>query len=134
MYAIAFVFAGIFLGFFARRTFLPGLAARILMPLIYALLFCMGVLIGADETVMAGLHTLGLQGVTLAVATLLGSVVCVALVDRFLVNGRAGLTDGNGGKEENHVGHRGIGMQGRDRTSSDATGDAGTPEGGEERA
>lgn len=82
MFALAFMFAGMLIGFLLRKTVLPGLISRLLLPIICALLFAMGVLIGANHMVMDNLHTLGLHGVILALATTAASALCVALICR----------------------------------------------------
>ena len=82
MFALAFMFAGMLLGFLLRKTLLPGLVSRLLLPIICALLFAMGVLIGANPMVMDNLHTLGFHGLVLALATTTASALCVALICR----------------------------------------------------
>ncbi len=80
MFALAFMFLGILIGFLLRNTAFPVLVARCVMPVILALLFCMGVLIGANDTIMNNLPSLGLSGLVLAASTLAGSVACVSLI------------------------------------------------------
>ncbi len=66
MFALAFMFLGMALGFLLRACPLPGLVSRLVMPFILALLFCMGALIGGNESLMASLPALGARGLALA--------------------------------------------------------------------
>ena len=82
MFALAFMFAGILVGYLFRKTPFPGRIAGLLTAIICALLFAMGMPIGANPMVMNNLDTLGLRGLGLALATTAGSVVCVFLICR----------------------------------------------------
>lgn len=82
MYALAFMFLGMAAGFLLRTTPFPALAGRLLTPLICALLFAMGVLIGENGQVMAALPALGLKACVLAASTLAGSVLATLLLLR----------------------------------------------------
>ncbi len=76
------MFAGIAIGYFLRETKAAAFFCRLVMPCILALLFCMGALIGNNRAIMDNLDTLGLQGLMLAVATMIGSSLVVTLVVR----------------------------------------------------
>jgi len=81
---ISCIFIGIALGLLLKRTVLPRLADRLFMPIVCALLFAMGYVTGGNAELMANLPTLGLQALLLAVAAIIGSVVCVCLLCRIL--------------------------------------------------
>ncbi len=82
MFALLFMFAGIALGYLLRETRAAAFFCRLVMPCILALLFCMGALIGNNRAIMDNLDTLGLQGLMLACATMIGSSLVVTLVVR----------------------------------------------------
>ena len=88
---ISCIFLGIALGLILKRTVLPKLAERLFMPIVCALLFAMGCVAGGNGELMANLPALGLQALALAVAAIIGSVLCVCLVSRFLPPPAAGL-------------------------------------------
>lgn len=77
MFALCFMFLGMFLGYLLRERRVSAWCCRLVMPCILALLFCMGVLIGSNDVIMDNLHGLGLLGAVLAIATLAGSVLAV---------------------------------------------------------
>ncbi|MDO5536142.1 MAG: LysO family transporter [Desulfovibrionaceae bacterium] len=76
------MFLGMFAGYLLRHSPVSAWICRLVMPCILALLFCMGFLIGGNDTIMDNLHTLGLQGAALACATLVGSVIAVLVIVR----------------------------------------------------
>lgn len=82
MFALAFMFAGMALGFLLRKTPLPALAARLLIPITCAMLFALGLAIGANPMIMNSLDSLGVQGLTFAVAGMIGSALVVSLICR----------------------------------------------------
>ncbi len=88
MFALGFMFLGMLAGYLLRHTKIPALICRLVMPLILALLFCMGVLIGDNPAIMDNLHGLGLQGAVLAAATLAASLITVLLICRFVTGDR----------------------------------------------
>lgn len=82
MFALAFMFAGMAIGFILRNTPVPALAARLLVPITCAMLFALGLAIGGNSMIMESLHTLGVQGLTFAVAGMTGSALAVSLICR----------------------------------------------------
>ena len=88
---ISCIFIGIALGLLLKRTALPKLADRLFMPIVCALLFAMGYVTGGNAELMANLPTLGLQALLLAGATIVGSVLCVCLIGRFLPSPEGGF-------------------------------------------
>ena len=82
MFALAFMFAGIALGLLLRKTPIPALASRLLVPITCAMLFALGLAIGTNPMIMGSLDSLGLQGLTFAVACMVGSALVVSLFCR----------------------------------------------------
>ena len=82
MFALAFMFAGIALGLLLRKTPIPALASRLLVPITCAMLFALGLAIGANPVIMGSLDSLGLQGLAFAVAGMVGSALVVSLFCR----------------------------------------------------
>lgn len=50
---------------------------------IYALLFTLGVRLGADEVLLRAIHILGFQGLVLGICCTMGSAACVMVLERF---------------------------------------------------
>lgn len=71
---IAFMLAGIVVGY-ALRSIKISFIHRIILTLIWVLLFLLGLEVGANETVVRQFGTLGLQALLLATGGTLGSVV-----------------------------------------------------------
>ncbi len=81
------MFFGIFLGYLLRKTTLAQIPCRLVMPCIFALLFCMGVLIGNNKEIMNNLGSLGIEGLLIAVASLVGSCLVVTIISRIFLKG-----------------------------------------------
>ncbi len=101
MFALAFMFLGILLGWLLRATRLPGLLSRLVMPCILSLLFFMGVVIGGNPAIMDNLPSLGMQGAVMAVATIAGSVVVVTIITRLFARDYAPAGQSQQGSEKN---------------------------------
>ncbi len=71
---IALMFAGMLVGFLLRKQRLAGVQ-RMITLLIWALLFLLGVEVGANEHLIQSLPTLGVEAMVLTVAGLLGSLL-----------------------------------------------------------
>ncbi len=71
---IAFMLAGIAFGY-ALRSIKISFIQRIIITLVWVLLFLLGLEVGANETVVRQFGTLGLQAFMLAAGGTLGSVV-----------------------------------------------------------
>lgn len=82
MFALAFMFAGMLVGFLLRKTSIPGHIARFFLPIVCALLFAMGMLIGSNPMIMGTLHTLGLHGFFMAFFSMAGSAITVSIICR----------------------------------------------------
>lgn len=65
---------GILLGWLFRKRKLPFLG-KVINVLIWVLLFLLGVEVGSDERIVNGIATLGLEGIAIAVAAVIGSVL-----------------------------------------------------------
>jgi uncharacterized membrane protein YbjE (DUF340 family) len=80
---IGIFIAGISLGFVLRgHQSLLRLGARLADLALYALLFILGLSLGMDKHLMAHLPRLGLTGLVLALAALVGSVACAVFFAR----------------------------------------------------
>jgi uncharacterized membrane protein YbjE (DUF340 family) len=77
--------AGTLLGYFLRRYERPtSVAGRVSTMLVFALLFLLGLSVGANETITANFHHLGLEAMALSLASLTGSVMFAWLLYRRL--------------------------------------------------
>ena len=71
---ITLMLAGILAGWLLRERRIQ-VVRRCITPLIWLLLFLLGVEVGGNERIIRGLHTLGLEALAIAVAGTLGSVL-----------------------------------------------------------
>ena len=80
---ISCMLTGFIVGFLSRnkRISLPG---RAITPLVWILLFMLGVTIGSDKQLMPALSQLGLQAVAIGFLTTLGSCVGAWLLWNFI--------------------------------------------------
>lgn len=78
--------AGIVFGYLIQsRERLVMLFNKSTLGVIFLLLFFMGVSVGGNNEVMSNLDTIGLRGLQLAVATILGSVILAWVVYKFVL-------------------------------------------------
>ena len=49
---------------------------KIITLLIWVLLFLLGIDVGGNETIIKGLHTLGLEALIITLAAVIGSILC----------------------------------------------------------
>lgn len=76
---ISIMLAGVLVGWMLRKHLLSWLSA-VVTALVWLLLFLLGIEAGGNPQVMAGLSTLGMEALTIAVAGLLGSCVLSLLL------------------------------------------------------
>ena len=72
---IGLMFGGIAVGYWFRRVDLLQKISKSIFYTILLLLFFLGVSVGANETIMNNLDTLGIEALSIAVATTTGSVL-----------------------------------------------------------
>lgn len=71
---IGIMLTGILTGYLLRSKRLSWIS-RIITLLIWALLFLLGIDVGSNESIIKGLHTLGLEAVLITVAGVIGSTL-----------------------------------------------------------
>lgn len=71
---IGIMLTGMLLGYLLRSTRLTRIH-KVITMLIWLLLFLLGIDVGGNETIMKGLHTIGLEAFILTVAAVAGSVL-----------------------------------------------------------
>ncbi|MEI8205046.1 MAG: LysO family transporter [Bacteroidota bacterium] len=82
---LLFMFAGIISGYlFRKRKF--RFMNQLILTLIWALLFLLGIEVGMNDTVVRKFASLGLEAAVIAVAATLGSVVGAKLLWKSLKN------------------------------------------------
>ncbi len=74
---------GLIVGFFVRGKNLSKIG-KIITVLIWVLLFCLGVKLGADEEVVAQLPTMGLEALAITLGAVTGSVFFAWLLWRLV--------------------------------------------------
>ena len=97
---IGIMFAGVLCGWLLRRKpWLNCAASRLTMPLIFLLLFVMGVGVGGNGNVMDNLAGLGGKALLITLGAVAGSLVAGKLVYRFFFRD-GGAVSGEGGDVE----------------------------------
>lgn len=76
---LIFMLAGVLSGFLFRNHKIR-FANRIIITLIWALLFLLGIEVGLNETVIRKFHLIGLEAIIIAIAGTLGSVVAAKIL------------------------------------------------------
>ena len=72
---IGIMLTGMLLGFLLRNKRLSWIH-KIITLLIWVLLFILGIDVGGNETIIKGLHTLGLEALIITLAAVIGSILC----------------------------------------------------------
>lgn len=72
---IGIMLTGMLLGYLLRSKRLSWIH-KIITLLIWILLFLLGIDVGGNESIIKGLHTLGLEAVVITVAAVIGSTLC----------------------------------------------------------
>ncbi|MCG8472750.1 MAG: lysine exporter LysO family protein [Desulfobacterales bacterium] len=72
---------GMVLGFLLRRVeTLFAVIDRIVMAVIFLLLFVLGISVGLNETVVSSIHKIGVDALVLTAGAIAGSIFCCGLV------------------------------------------------------
>lgn len=82
---ISFMFAGIACGYFLRRWKIS-IIHRIILTLIWLLLFLLGLEVGANQIIVSQFARLGLQAFLLALGSTFGSVLFAWFLWKFITN------------------------------------------------
>lgn len=72
---IGIMLTGMLVGYFLRSKRLTGIH-KIITFLIWVLLFLLGTDVGGNETIVKGLHTLGIEVAVITLAAVAGSILC----------------------------------------------------------
>lgn len=72
---IGIMLTGMLTGYLLRNKRLTWIQ-KVITFLIWALLFLLGIDVGGNETIIRGLHTLGLEAVAITLAAVAGSTLC----------------------------------------------------------
>lgn len=72
---IGVMLTGMLTGYLLRNKRLTWIQ-KIITFLIWVLLFLLGIDVGGNETIIRGLHTLGLEAVAITLAAVAGSTLC----------------------------------------------------------
>ncbi|WP_217930790.1 LysO family transporter [Bacteroides caecimuris] len=72
---IGIMLTGMLLGYLLRSKRLSWIH-KIITLFIWILLFLLGIDVGDNESIIKGLHTLGLEAVIITVAAVIGSILC----------------------------------------------------------
>lgn len=81
---IAIMFCGVAIGYFLRRKqAVKDWTGRLILPIVYTLLFVMGITIGSNDNIMGNLATLGFQALILTIGALIGSMIMALAVWKY---------------------------------------------------
>ncbi len=80
---IGLMITGMLVGYLLRRKNL-GKIHRVITPLIWLLLFILGVEVGSNDRIIRGLYALGWEAVLLTIGGTLGSVIAAWILWKFL--------------------------------------------------
>ena len=72
---IGIMLTGMLTGYLLRNKRLTWIQ-KVITFLIWALLFLLGIDVGGNETIIRGLHTLGLEALIITLAAVAGSTLC----------------------------------------------------------
>lgn len=81
---IGIMLAGVLLGFLLRRQKLSSIH-KVITALIWVLLFLLGIDVGSNESIMKGLHTIGVEAGVITLGAVLGSAVLAWALWHFTV-------------------------------------------------
>lgn len=76
---ISLLLLGVGVGYLFRNNNLKWIS-KLIMALIWLLLFILGVEVGENEEIMKGLHTIGIEALIITVAAVLGSIIGAKLL------------------------------------------------------
>lgn len=88
---IGIMLMGMFIGYMLRAQDM-GWTHKFITLLIWVLLFILGIEVGGNERIIASLHTLGLEAVSLTLGGTLGSVIAAWALWRVLYGRKGGQT------------------------------------------
>lgn len=84
LFTLLLVLLGIVLGVFLRKTRVPAFMEHCIMPVVWVLLFLLGLKIGGNPKLMAELPRIGVQALLFTLAGIAGSFLALRLVWRWL--------------------------------------------------
>lgn len=76
---IGFMFLGLFVGYLLRNKRLK-FVNKIITPLIWTLLFLLGIEVGGNKDIINGIHTIGVEAFVITLAAVLGSAIGALLL------------------------------------------------------
>lgn len=86
---LGIMFCGVAAGFLMRRhMWVKTGVTRLLIPVVYLLLFVMGVTVGANPNVMENLSTLGFEALVITIGALGGSLILARIVWKYIFKSR----------------------------------------------
>lgn len=77
---------GMLIGYLLRNKRFTWIS-KVITLLIWLLLFLLGIDVGGNESIISGLHTIGLEALIITIAALLGSVIGARLLWSWIYSG-----------------------------------------------
>ena len=85
------IILGVGVGFILRQRFsVNKVVSKVIMILIYMLLLILGVVVGANETIISNLGTIGVKAAAISISAVLGSMVMAKILYHFLYKVKEG--------------------------------------------
>ena len=81
---------GVGVGFILRQRFSLNKVSKVIMVLIYMLLLILGVVVGANETIISNLGTIGVKAAAISISAVLGSMIMAKILYHILYKGKEG--------------------------------------------
>lgn len=84
------IILGVGVGFTLRQRFSINKVSKVIMILIYMLLLILGVVVGANETIISNLGTIGVKAAVIAISAVIGSMIMAKILYHLLYKGKEG--------------------------------------------
>lgn len=84
---IAFMIFGTVVGYIFREKRL-GNISKIITVIIWMLLFLLGIEVGTNQDIIAGLATIGIEALIITISAVLGSAIMALLLWRYIKNSK----------------------------------------------
>ena len=82
------IILGVGVGFALRQRFSIKIVSKVIMILIYMLLLILGIVVGANETIVSNIGTIGVKAAVISIAAVVGSMIMAKILYHLLYKGK----------------------------------------------